>query len=100
MAAAQPQILKELQGGWLECMDEQGVYYFNQMTQQSSDQMPAEAEAMPAMAAPMQQQQQQQMQQQQQQQQAGALQQQQQQQQPQQQPASLKMSIGPWSVME
>jgi hypothetical protein len=27
---------------WLECLDEQGVFYFNQMTQQSSDTLPAE----------------------------------------------------------
>eukprot|EP00442_Polarella_glacialis_P027271 CAMPEP_0115079844 /NCGR_PEP_ID=MMETSP0227-20121206/18337_1 /TAXON_ID=89957 /ORGANISM="Polarella glacialis, Strain CCMP 1383" /LENGTH=412 /DNA_ID=CAMNT_0002467399 /DNA_START=69 /DNA_END=1307 /DNA_ORIENTATION=+ len=31
--AAQPE--EEFQGGWLECMDEHGVYYFNQMTGQA-----------------------------------------------------------------
>eukprot|EP00930_Biecheleria_cincta_P044660 TRINITY_DN3073_c0_g7_i1.p1 TRINITY_DN3073_c0_g7~~TRINITY_DN3073_c0_g7_i1.p1 ORF type:complete len:232 (+),score=72.80 TRINITY_DN3073_c0_g7_i1:55-750(+) len=43
-AAAAPQVLRELNNNWLECMDEQGVYYFNQATQQSSDYMPADAQ--------------------------------------------------------
>jgi len=42
-AAAAPQVLRELGNSWLECMDEQGVYYFNSATQQSSDFMPADA---------------------------------------------------------
>jgi len=41
-ANPQVQVLRELGGGWLQCQDAQGVYYFNQVTQQSSDDLPAE----------------------------------------------------------
>merc|ERR1719148_266657 len=46
----EPQILQELPGNWLKCKDAQGIYYFNQVTQQSSDQLPPEL-AMMAMGA-------------------------------------------------
>jgi len=35
-------ILRQLPGNWLECRDEQGIFYFNQVTQQSSETVPAE----------------------------------------------------------
>lgn len=42
MAAQGSNVLAELGGGWLQCQDEQGIFYFNQVTQQSSDFLPAE----------------------------------------------------------
>jgi len=50
----QPVVLQELPGNWLKCKDAQGIYYFNQLTQQSSDQLPPELAmmAMGAAAAP------------------------------------------------
>jgi len=48
-------ILRELPGNWLECKDELGIYFFNQITQESSDVMPAElmtASFQPPVAAP------------------------------------------------
>eukprot|EP00413_Alexandrium_margalefii_P013511 CAMPEP_0204530620 /NCGR_PEP_ID=MMETSP0661-20131031/10725_1 /ASSEMBLY_ACC=CAM_ASM_000606 /TAXON_ID=109239 /ORGANISM="Alexandrium margalefi, Strain AMGDE01CS-322" /LENGTH=40 /DNA_ID= /DNA_START= /DNA_END= /DNA_ORIENTATION= len=37
MAANAAQVLRQLEGGWLECRDAQGIYYFNQLTQQTSE---------------------------------------------------------------
>jgi hypothetical protein len=42
MADGNAQILRQLGNNWLECADEQGIFYFNQVTQQSSDTLPAE----------------------------------------------------------
>lgn len=42
MAEGGANILRDLGMNWLECMDEQGVFYFNQVTQQSSDTVPPE----------------------------------------------------------
>lgn len=42
MADGNAQILRQLGPHWLECLDEQGIFYFNQVTQQSSDTLPAE----------------------------------------------------------
>lgn len=42
MAAPEAQILRQLGPVWLECQDEQGIFYFNSVTQQSSDCLPAE----------------------------------------------------------
>jgi hypothetical protein len=39
---AEAQILRQLGYNWLECADEQGIFYFNSVTQQSSDIMPPE----------------------------------------------------------
>jgi len=46
-AAGTPQIqvLRELSAGWLQCQDAQGIYYYNQVTQQTSDDVPAELRA-------------------------------------------------------
>jgi hypothetical protein len=63
MADGGAQILRDMGLNWLECLDEQGVFYFNQVTQQSSDTIPAElqtasviaptmAVAAPSIAAP------------------------------------------------
>jgi hypothetical protein len=41
-ASAEPQVLRDLGAGWLQCQDNQGIFYFNQVTQQSSDDLPAE----------------------------------------------------------
>jgi hypothetical protein len=41
-APGQPQILRDLGKNWLECLDEQGIFYFNQVTSQSSDTLPPE----------------------------------------------------------
>lgn len=35
-------VLRELPGSWLECQDAQGIFYFNSVTQQSSDAPPPE----------------------------------------------------------
>jgi len=43
--AASAQVLRQLQGGWLECLDAQGVYYYNQLSQQTSEAMPPGAMA-------------------------------------------------------
>jgi len=53
--AASAQVLRQLQGGWLECLDAQGVYYYNQHTQQTSEAVPPEAMGgqAPAAQAPM-----------------------------------------------
>jgi len=55
MAAGNNQILRQMGGNWLECLDEQGIFYFNQVTQQSSDSLPAElgGQPVPSMAQPM-----------------------------------------------
>jgi len=42
MAAGQAQVLRDLGGGWLQCQDQQGIFFFNQQTQQSSDVVPPE----------------------------------------------------------
>lgn len=42
MAAGNAEVLRQLGPHWLECRDEQGIFYFNQVTQQSSDTVPAE----------------------------------------------------------
>lgn len=42
VTSAAPQVLRELGGGWLQCRDDKGVFYYNQETQQSSDEAPAE----------------------------------------------------------
>jgi len=42
MADGNAQVLRQLGPHWLECRDEQGIFYFNQVTQQSSDTYPAE----------------------------------------------------------
>jgi len=53
MAAPAPQVLRQLEGGWLECRDAQGVYYYNQLTQQTTEASPAAAvPQMPAVQAP------------------------------------------------
>lgn len=51
MADGNAQILRQLGLNWLECQDEQGVFYFNQATQQSSDMLPAELQTAGAGAA-------------------------------------------------
>jgi hypothetical protein len=50
MADGGAQILRDMGFNWLECLDEQGVFYFNQVTQQSSDTIPAELQIAPTMA--------------------------------------------------
>lgn len=53
--AGQTAILRQLPNNWLECKDELGIYFFNQITQESSETMPAElltASFQPALAAP------------------------------------------------
>jgi len=42
MAAQEANVLADLGRGWLQCQDQQGIFYFNQTTQQSSDVLPAE----------------------------------------------------------
>jgi sentrin-specific protease 7 len=42
MADSNTQILRQLGYNWLECQDEQGVFYWNEVTQQSSDTVPPE----------------------------------------------------------
>jgi len=44
-AAPQVQVLRELGDGWLQCKDAQGIYFFNQVTQQTSVDVPAELRA-------------------------------------------------------
>jgi hypothetical protein len=54
--APQPQILRELPGGWLQCQDEQGVYFFNEVTQESCVDVPAalrQQQAAPKQPQPM-----------------------------------------------
>jgi len=51
MAAGQAQVLRDLGGGWLQCQDQQGIYYFNQQTQQSSDTPPQQMAVQPLPAA-------------------------------------------------
>lgn len=47
MASSQNvQVLRELDGGWLQVQDAQGVFFFNKVTQQSSDSVPAQLQAM------------------------------------------------------
>jgi len=46
-------VLRELPNDWLECQDGQGIFYWNKVTQQSSDNMPVELTGVPAMQAPM-----------------------------------------------
>lgn len=43
VAAASPQVqvLRDLGGGWLQCQDNQGLYFFNQVTGESSVDVPA-----------------------------------------------------------
>eukprot|EP00427_Karlodinium_veneficum_P022378 CAMPEP_0169101658 /NCGR_PEP_ID=MMETSP1015-20121227/21751_1 /TAXON_ID=342587 /ORGANISM="Karlodinium micrum, Strain CCMP2283" /LENGTH=260 /DNA_ID=CAMNT_0009162707 /DNA_START=60 /DNA_END=842 /DNA_ORIENTATION=- len=48
MSDGNARILRELGPVWLECMDAQGVFYFNKVTQQSSDTLPAELGGRPA----------------------------------------------------
>jgi hypothetical protein len=38
-------VLREFGGGWVQCRDDQGIFYFNQVTQQSSDDVPPELRA-------------------------------------------------------
>lgn len=40
--APQPQVLQDLGGGWLQCKDAQGVFYYNSQTKQSRDDPPPE----------------------------------------------------------
>lgn len=40
MADGGSKILRQLDQHWLECLDEQGIFYFNQATQQSEETMP------------------------------------------------------------
>jgi len=42
---AQVQVLRELDGGWLQCQDGQGVFFYNRVTQQSSVEMPNDLRA-------------------------------------------------------
>mmetsp|Transcript_171 Transcript_171/g.385 ORF Transcript_171/g.385 Transcript_171/m.385 type:complete len:204 (-) Transcript_171:155-766(-) len=89
MAAPQQmqiQVVRELNNEWLECIDDQGLYYFNKISQQAVDEMPAEAGAAPQYA---------QVQPQVLQDQAPVVQEQ-----APQAPALRKMIIGQWSVME
>merc|ERR1719210_1415646 len=44
--AEQPQVMREFPGGWLECRDSQGIFYYNSTTQQSSEEPPRELQAM------------------------------------------------------
>jgi len=44
--AAQPQVLRQLAGGWLQCKDQQGIFYHNSATKQSQNDPP------PGMGAP------------------------------------------------
>eukprot|EP00747_Dinoflagellata_sp_TGD_P185955 gnl/TRDRNA2_/TRDRNA2_42750_c0_seq1.p1 gnl/TRDRNA2_/TRDRNA2_42750_c0~~gnl/TRDRNA2_/TRDRNA2_42750_c0_seq1.p1 ORF type:complete len:314 (+),score=42.82 gnl/TRDRNA2_/TRDRNA2_42750_c0_seq1:64-942(+) len=44
MVAAQSQVVGQLAGGWLQCMDDEGTYYYNSITQQTSDELPADLE--------------------------------------------------------
>eukprot|EP00747_Dinoflagellata_sp_TGD_P082858 gnl/TRDRNA2_/TRDRNA2_161859_c0_seq3.p1 gnl/TRDRNA2_/TRDRNA2_161859_c0~~gnl/TRDRNA2_/TRDRNA2_161859_c0_seq3.p1 ORF type:complete len:536 (-),score=91.82 gnl/TRDRNA2_/TRDRNA2_161859_c0_seq3:183-1790(-) len=44
----QVQVMMQLGGNWLQCQDEQGIFYFNTVTQQSSTDMPPEARQQPA----------------------------------------------------
>jgi len=44
-AIPQVQVLRQLGGGWLQCQDAQGMYYYNQSTRQSSVQYPADLRA-------------------------------------------------------
>jgi len=53
MADGAGQILRELGLNWLECWDEQGIFYFNQATQQSSDSIPPELLSGAAAPTPM-----------------------------------------------
>eukprot|EP00413_Alexandrium_margalefii_P045478 CAMPEP_0204588046 /NCGR_PEP_ID=MMETSP0661-20131031/48398_1 /ASSEMBLY_ACC=CAM_ASM_000606 /TAXON_ID=109239 /ORGANISM="Alexandrium margalefi, Strain AMGDE01CS-322" /LENGTH=184 /DNA_ID=CAMNT_0051597823 /DNA_START=62 /DNA_END=616 /DNA_ORIENTATION=- len=41
--ASAAQVLRQLQGGWLECLDAQGIYYYNELTLQTSEAAPAAA---------------------------------------------------------
>jgi hypothetical protein len=43
VAAASPQVqvLRDLGGGWLQCQDDQGLYFFNEVTGESSVDVPA-----------------------------------------------------------
>jgi hypothetical protein len=56
VAAASPQVqvLRDLGGGWLQCQDDQGVYFFNEVTGESSVDVPAalRAQAQPASYQP------------------------------------------------
>eukprot|EP00411_Alexandrium_monilatum_P052734 CAMPEP_0175423538 /NCGR_PEP_ID=MMETSP0095-20121207/48315_1 /TAXON_ID=311494 /ORGANISM="Alexandrium monilatum, Strain CCMP3105" /LENGTH=164 /DNA_ID=CAMNT_0016722801 /DNA_START=26 /DNA_END=516 /DNA_ORIENTATION=+ len=52
MAASAPQVLRQLQNGWFECLDAQGVYYYNEHTQQSSEAVPAAAMKSASYGAP------------------------------------------------
>lgn len=36
------QVLRQLGFNWLECQDEQGIFYWNEVSQQSSDTVPPE----------------------------------------------------------
>jgi len=45
MASGQAQVLRELDGGWLQCQDNQGVFFYNSVTQQSSVEVPNELRA-------------------------------------------------------
>lgn len=53
MADGAGEILRQLGLNWLECQDEQGIFYFNQATQQSSDTIPPELLSGAAMPMPM-----------------------------------------------
>jgi len=53
MAEVPAQILRQLGNNWLECQDEQGIFYWNQITQQSSDTLPPELMGAGPVAAPM-----------------------------------------------
>lgn len=47
--AGQGTVLAEMGGGWLQCQDEQGMYYYNEFTEQSTEVWPPPAMgAMPA----------------------------------------------------
>jgi len=99
--AGQAQVLRDLGSGWQECLDSQGVFYFNSLTGQSEDSLPqgvagaslvyqhqqVAAQVQPAQytAAPYP---------------ATACQLQGVQAQPLQEEATVKMTVGVWSVCE
>lgn len=87
-ATPQVQVLRELAGGWLHVQDAQGPFYYNQRTQQSSDEYPVELRAPAQPSAPMQSQS------------SAYAQQAQPQQGPPANQAKLKQQLGDWMICE
>jgi len=87
-ATPQVQVLRELAGGWLHVQDAQGPFYYNQRTQQSSDEYPVELRAPAQPSAPMQSQS------------SAYAQQAQLQQGPPANQAKLKQQLGDWMICE